>query len=84
MDTVLRKKKKLQRLIRWRDKELKEKFKTTHIIIIIIIIIKIIITTYYDYIMYFLFSSISDIFLDNCAVLEGYIHEWICRGMYHD
>lgn len=71
MDTVLRKKKKLQRLIRWRDKELKEKFKTTHIIIIIIIIIKIIITTYYDY----------NIFLDNCAVLEGYIHEWICRGI---
>ena len=36
------------------------------------------------YIMYFLFCSISHIFLDNCAVLEGYIHERICRGMYHD
>lgn len=67
MDTVLRKKKKLQRLIRWRDKELKEKFKTTHIIIIIIIIIKIIITIYYVYYVFFIFFYWSYILRQLCS-----------------
>ena len=67
MDTVLRKKKKLQRLIRWRDKELKEKFKTTHIIIIIIIIIKIIITIYYVCIFYFVLLVIYNFLRQLCS-----------------
>lgn len=67
MNTVLRKKKKLQRLIRWRDKELKEKFKTTHIIIIIIIIIKIIITIYYVYYVFFIFFYWSYILRQLCS-----------------